>query len=427
MRRRVPFKERRCRPRRSGAMRIAFGLLSGCLVLAASAAAEATTMKQAVELAFASKTGNLAEDPLRLVPESAGTRDAPDKAAALRQSFYSGEGFATAPDRRLDADKRLDAGNGGAGAGRLKEAAEFVAFDAVEAYLAVLRGRDLVGLAEENLAALVAIVHRLESDADKDPGAVRQAELRVDQARALLTDQQNLLRDAEAEYARRIGQRPGELEAATPPIAALPRDLASAVAAARRNNLMTTILDSSLNKSDELTDISLFSSAKLNDDEGDGRATSSAVDSIESTAFDWAFLTAGTDSAGVEGPLTLTVAAQPRHLRSPSEAERAMRSAWNALEASRQSVIDLKSAVAFARETRAVYGRQFSAGERTLLDVQDAEKELFVAASELSTAETNEALAGYRILAVAGSLLATLGVTAPGAAQQADWKAGLLD
>jgi adhesin transport system outer membrane protein len=75
--------------------------------------------------------------------------------------------------------------------------------------------------------------------------------------------------------------------------------------------------------------------------------------------------------------------------------------------------MDLKDAVKFALETRDAYVQQFEVAQRTLLDVLDAENELFVSASELVTAETNEVLATYRILAVTGHLMRTLGVSAP--------------
>jgi adhesin transport system outer membrane protein len=48
-----------------------------------------------------------------------------------------------------------------------------------------------------------------------------------------------------------------------------------------------------------------------------------------------------------------------------------------------------------------------------LLDVLDAENELFVASGQLVSSQTNELLASYRILAVGGTLMTTLSVTPP--------------
>jgi adhesin transport system outer membrane protein len=95
------------------------------------------------------------------------------------------------------------------------------------------------------------------------------------------------------------------------------------------------------------------------------------------------------------------------------DAQREMRNSWFALEGNRQKVEDLTSAVEFSRETRDAYREQFDVAQRTLLDVLDAENELFVSRGQLVTSEINEILARYRILALGGQLLASLGVPAP--------------
>jgi adhesin transport system outer membrane protein len=90
-----------------------------------------------------------------------------------------------------------------------------------------------------------------------------------------------------------------------------------------------------------------------------------------------------------------------------------MRNSWFALESNKQRVEDLTAAVQFNIETRDAYVEQFDVAQRTLLDVLDAENELFVSRGQLVTAEINEILAGYRILALGGQLLATLAISAP--------------
>jgi adhesin transport system outer membrane protein len=104
-----------------------------------------------------------------------------------------------------------------------------------------------------------------------------------------------------------------------------------------------------------------------------------------------------------------------------------MRQSWFALEASRQRVEDLADSVRFNLETRDAYRQQFEVAQRTLLDVLDAENELFVSSGQLVTAQTNELLASYRILAVAGMLMTTLGISPPEQAvvQHTNWLEGI--
>ena len=65
------------------------------------------------------------------------------------------------------------------------------------------------------------------------------------------------------------------------------------------------------------------------------------------------------------------------------------------------------------RRTRDAYAGQFELGLRDLLDVLDAENQLFIARVALTTAEYTERFAVYRGLAVVGTLLDTLEITRP--------------
>ena len=65
------------------------------------------------------------------------------------------------------------------------------------------------------------------------------------------------------------------------------------------------------------------------------------------------------------------------------------------------------------RRTRDAYAGQFELGLRDLLDVLDAENQLFNARVALTTAEFTEQFAVYRSLAVVGALLDAVEVTRP--------------
>ncbi|MGH6717830.1 MAG: TolC family protein, partial [Alphaproteobacteria bacterium] len=90
-----------------------------------------------------------------------------------------------------------------------------------------------------------------------------------------------------------------------------------------------------------------------------------------------------------------------------------LRDSWHALEAGQARVINFEEALVRNTETRDAYRQQFTVGQRTLLDVLDAENELFVTDGQLATERTNVVRAGYRILASLGQLLATVGVEPP--------------
>lgn len=67
-------------------------------------------------------------------------------------------------------------------------------------------------------------------------------------------------------------------------------------------------------------------------------------------------------------------------------------------------------AVEYNRQTSDAYQQQFVVGQRTLLDVLDAENELFQSSGQLITARVNEMIAAYRLLALMGCLVRGLDI-----------------
>jgi adhesin transport system outer membrane protein len=98
------------------------------------------------------------------------------------------------------------------------------------------------------------------------------------------------------------------------------------------------------------------------------------------------------------------------------DAEREARVAYNALLTAQARLEALRSGVDAQRATRDIYAQQFDLGQRGLLDLLDAENELFVDRTNLVTATFTETFAVYRVLAVIGVMLDTLEIDRPKAA-----------
>jgi adhesin transport system outer membrane protein len=95
------------------------------------------------------------------------------------------------------------------------------------------------------------------------------------------------------------------------------------------------------------------------------------------------------------------------------KAEEQARQSVNAYETAKARVAAQRARVEAQRRTRDAYVSQFELGQRDLLDVLDAENELFLARVQLVTAEFTERFAVYKILGVTGTLLDTLEVAKP--------------
>jgi adhesin transport system outer membrane protein len=77
---------------------------------------------------------------------------------------------------------------------------------------------------------------------------------------------------------------------------------------------------------------------------------------------------------------------------------------WAELQAAKQRVVAFGDATNFNRKTLDSYMKQFTVGQRSLLDVLDARNELFQSSGLLVTAKVNEVIASERLLALAGRL-----------------------
>jgi adhesin transport system outer membrane protein len=308
-------------------------------------------------------------------------------------------------------------------ANRVAENSEFLGLDAIGAYLEVLRQRELVRLAERNLDVHLTILDAVKQRQSGGGGSradVVQTEARSARARATLTQSLNDLRDSEAGFTRIVGQFPDALEPVEFPQGVLPPDLDTAVALAGNNNPTIKIFEADVRSANAEVDMSespFYPSLSLEAETeyNDGR------DGINTYEFNnqvmlrlrWNLFRGGIDRAARQEALARVSENKNRRLRSYLEAQQEMRRSWFAYEANRQRVEDLSDAVRFNSQTRDAYRQQFEVAQRTLLDVLDAENELFVSSGQLVTAQTNELLASYRILAVGGVLLDTLGVRTP--------------
>lgn len=325
-------------------------------------------------------------------------------------------------------------------ASRVMENSEVLALDAIGAYLEVLRQRDLVRLAEDNVAyhsqVLDAQRARLEggggSEADVD-----QTEARSSRARNTLIETLQDLRIAEAIFTRIIGSFPGnDLSYPEFPAASLPGELDEAVQLAVRNNLTTKIFEADVRTAEaevELSEVPLYPAITL-EAQSEYNDGTSALDTYEfnnqlMVRVRWNIFRGGIDRAARQEALFRLTESKNRRYRSVLEAQQEMRRSWFELEAARDSIEALEDARDFNRSTLGAYEQQFEVAQRTLLDVLDAENELFVAEGQLITAQTNEQLASYRILAVGGMLLETMGVSAPQQAvvEHKSWIDGLVD
>ena len=327
------------------------------------------------------------------------------------------DGFAT-PSEVERQKARIDSASY-----RVAEAAEFIALDAVEAHLDVLRNLDLVELARENVAEhrrILDRVERLESEGGGSIADVRQTEARVASAESALATAIGNLRDAQARYISVVGTSPESLEPPLVPLQAVPESGETAAVRASVNSPTVQIANADIDVSQaELQgsragyyprlDLELGTGANRNIDGVRG----GDVDAQALLVVRYNLSRGGADVAREREAFERLRETREQLRLVRREAEEEARLAYNAVITARSRVEALGAEADAQRATRDAYAQQFILGQRTLLDLLDAENQLFIARSNLTTAVYTERFAVYRVLTVLGDLLVTLDIDRP--------------
>jgi adhesin transport system outer membrane protein len=327
------------------------------------------------------------------------------------------DGFAT----QSEVDRQL--GRVSSAAYRVAEAAEFIALDAVEVHLNVLRNQALVELARENLEQhrrLLGQVVELERQGGGSIADVHQAQARVAAAESALATAVGNLEDARALYLSVVGSPADMLTESVAPVYALPEspEAAANQAFAESPTVRIANADIEVAKADlegsrsgyyPSLDLELGTSANDNIDGLKG----SAIDAQALLVMRYNLFRGGGDIAREREAFQRINEAREALRQAQRTSEEQARVGYNALVTAQARLAALRDRVTAQRETRDTYAQQFDLGQRSLLDLLDAENELFGARSDLTTAEYTEMFAVYRVLAVTGDLLATLDIDAP--------------
>lgn len=311
-------------------------------------------------------------------------------------------------------------------ANRVYENAENIGLDAVGSYLEIIRQRELFALAKQNVDFHKDILGKLDQRYKSGVGTqadVSQTSARLARSLATLTQTGNDLGDAEAIYTRVTGQFPGELMRPEFPVNALPQTLDDAVRMARNDSPAVKAAESDVQASGEeiglaeggyLPTVNLEADAGYNNN-ANGRDTY-GKDARVMLRGRWNIFRGGIDRAARQEAVFRMHQNREERARVQTVAVEEARRSWFAYQASAERVGQLKSAVDSLKNTRGAYQQQFDIGQRTLLDLLDAENELFTARGQLVSADINQLISGFRLLASTGNLIKTLGVAAPSTA-----------
>jgi outer membrane protein len=326
---------------------------------------------------------------------------------SLGVPLYAGGGI---KNSIRSAETRVEAGQAD-----LRATESFVFSRVVAAYMDVIQNQAIVGLSRKNVEVLKV---NLQATKDRfEIGDLTRTDVAQSQARLAVA--QGSTRSAEANlansrerYIELVGKAPVDL-APPPPLPGFPANAEEAVAYALDHNPDLLAARERVKASEY--DIAVAGSTRLPRIEAFTGATHSNLLNSAGAIFD---NTSTGATVGVRATIPLFQGGRPAALRRQAQersaaameteigAERevvsTVRAAWQSWQAANEIILSSQTAVEAAQLSLEGVRAENTVGNRTILDILNAEQELLNAQVQLVTARRNAYVAGFTLLAAMG-------------------------
>jgi adhesin transport system outer membrane protein len=301
-----------------------------------------------------------------------------------------------------------------AAAARVHERSELIALDTAEAYIDIARYTRLVALAEENVAAHRTILANVDSrfrGGRAGEGDLAQTQERVEAALAALAEFRRSLDDARSKYRNVVGLEPYNLRAPGR-LAALPasKDEALAITLARNPTIKAAQGDTDAAKyAFRSTAGAFMPNVSLEGRLTEGKNTDGNFGAFDSSSgkvvMSWDIFTGGRDSWRRAETAERYTEQTMRHARLQRDANESIDRAWAARTITQDRIAALTRQIASDRRVIAAYSKEYELGQRSLIDLLNAQNQLFNAQVSLISARAVVVFSDYQLLAAMGSLL----------------------
>ncbi|CTQ59090.1 Outer membrane efflux protein BepC precursor [Roseibium album] len=305
---------------------------------------------------------------------------------------------------------------------RVMERSEATALDAVESYIDVLRNTAILAKARLNVdkhRRIYSDVRQRFEGGETGAADLAQARERVAAAEVIVSEVQQSLLDTIAKYERVVGKKPASLAPASP--AKLPgRSVTQLVDSAVQVHptVRAAIADADAakfeyqsTKGNFLPEVALQGQATVGDDVGgiEGRNNEYSGKLV----FSWNLYNGGRDTALTQEYSERLTEAQIRVDRVRRELKEGIERSFAAVSTTTSRIKALREQLAANRQVVEGYRQEYDIGQRTLLDVLNAENALFNSEIELISVRAVYAFSTYQLRATSGDLLAYLNVSPP--------------
>ncbi len=298
------------------------------------------------------------------------------------------------------------------------ETQQIIALRALEAYLDMLRTRELVALGEENYQSHLKYMDQIKARVEGGRGSkadLRQAEGRLALANANKISFEGNLKNAEANFQEIIGEAAVNLNKSQAPFQALSPKILDVLARALANN--PAIHSAQADVKAATASLAEVQSACCPRIDLEGNAGwNHNLDGVDTPNNEYSVMLmlrqnlyrGGADKARKHEQEARLEEAKESLNQTKRLVEENTLQAWAALQTAQNRLTPLTEHVMAATKTSEAYSAQFDLGQRTLLDLLDSEVELFNSRSSLINGKYSVDLAVYEVLAHTGDLVSTM-------------------
>ncbi|MBF0185925.1 MAG: TolC family outer membrane protein [Magnetococcales bacterium] len=287
-----------------------------------------------------------------------------------------------------------------------------VTMDAIERFLEVQKQRELLTRIQQFAAVQADFLNKIQEWYEGGAGTVAevwQTESRLALTHSSLASVESQNASAADEFSRVFGFAPEQLDPVPSVSKHIPRTLEQALETARQNH--PSLLEAQYNLEAAQAALSnaqsgLWPSLQLSLENTRSNNSGGFAGETESTAamlrFNYNFFRGGGDIARSQEFSRRLEQAQAQNDQVRQAVQKNVEKSWRTLQESRQRLTSLQQHEAVSSQVTAAYHEQFLADQRSLLDVLNAENELF-------TAQNNRINAYYGVLEEEYRLLVNMG------------------
>ena len=346
-----------------------------------------------------------------------------ESGVTVSQMLFDGKATTSEVERQT---ARLDAATK-----RLATTREEIALRVTQVYLEVLKNRDLVKLANDNLRAHLTTLEKVRLRVKG--GVSQKADLdqtlaRVALAKSAVTSRAGALRESEASYRSVLGHPAGDL--VEPEVRKTGITRSGSVDASVAAQLIRQASEEAVNLNPSLAaanaDVTAAEAAvrgaraayfprftfeaNANRNENIAGIPGNFNNEALMLVLRWNLFRGGGDLAQERANAERRYAAMDNAANVRREVEERVALTLHAKATSEEQLAYLQDHVTFSRETLQSYQDQLDLGRRTLLDVLNAENELFTARSNLVSGKYDDIYNQYAVESSKGVLVQSLGV-----------------